>query len=95
MTRPDLLSAPFYKWTYRTAVILSVVAVAACAAFVVAPGWLSASCSATGGPTQEPHVVPMTSPIASPTAAPHDETLMEKIERLNRTLDCHECDVPK
>ena len=90
MTRPDLLSSPLYRWTYRTVLVLSVTAAAACAAFALAPGWLSASCSVAGSPS----TVKAEPPVVAPAFAPHTETLMEKIERLNYRLDCAECALP-
>ena len=91
MTRPDLLSSPYYRWTYRTIVVVGIFAATACAAFALAPGWIAASCSVAGEPTMSR----MEEPVHVSAPPPHAETLMEKIDRANEMLDCLECKTPK
>ena len=64
---------------------------------VVAPstfliGWVLKDCACAARGDQQ-CVCPRVAPPIVP--APHVETLIEKVDRLNRALDCAECLPPK
>jgi hypothetical protein len=87
MTRPDLLTARWKRMAWFLLGNLSGITVA------VAAGWTSAftSCCAAASPQPivvQPCVMP---PEVEPLSQPKAGSLAERLDRINRKLDCVEC----